>query len=296
MAIVYISPAGNDSTGNGTSGNPWQTISKAVSSTSSGDTINCLAGTYTWSSQTFSTPRNVVGVSGAAAAIFDAGAAHPLWTNSIVGGTLTITGLTFQNWTTSGTFTPAFTNSNSNAVGSTATTAFVNCIFSGITCTNSSSSDSGLFELSQFSTSVGTMTFSGCLFNGCDVNDTGGHSGLYNPGGNSSPGVLTMINCTLYSGAGSNAAIIADTGGVMTITLTNCIFFNATGSNPQFDTIGNSDTILGSNNLVRGYSNIPTSLSSQTGYLTSDPLFVDAGNSNFNLRPTSPCIDAGTPI
>jgi hypothetical protein len=30
--------------------------------------------------------------------------------------------------------------------------------------------------------------------------------------------------------------------------------------------------------------------------ITTDPLFVDAANSNFNLRPTSPCIDTGVII
>lgn len=36
-----------------------------------------------------------------------------------------------------------------------------------------------------------------------------------------------------------------------------------------------------------------TSVPSGTGNITADPLFVDAPNDNFNLRPTSPCIDTG---
>ena len=39
-----------------------------------------------------------------------------------------------------------------------------------------------------------------------------------------------------------------------------------------------------------------TSAPSGIGNITSDPLFVDAANGNFNLRPASPCIDTGTLI
>jgi len=43
----YISPTGNDATGNGTAGNPWKTLYKATSAVSvSGDIIHVNAGTY----------------------------------------------------------------------------------------------------------------------------------------------------------------------------------------------------------------------------------------------------------
>jgi K+-transporting ATPase c subunit len=44
----YISPSGNDITGNGTAGNPWKTLVKATSAvTTNGDIIHVNAGTYT---------------------------------------------------------------------------------------------------------------------------------------------------------------------------------------------------------------------------------------------------------
>lgn len=42
----YVTPAGNDVTGNGSSANPWKTVSKATSIVTTG-TINVLPGTYT---------------------------------------------------------------------------------------------------------------------------------------------------------------------------------------------------------------------------------------------------------
>lgn len=48
----YISPSGNDATGTGAIGNPWQTLYKACTSvTTTGDIIHVNAGTYTETSQ-----------------------------------------------------------------------------------------------------------------------------------------------------------------------------------------------------------------------------------------------------
>ena len=48
--ILHISPTGNNTTGDGTSGNPWQTWAYAISQASAGDTIYAQAGTYTLTS------------------------------------------------------------------------------------------------------------------------------------------------------------------------------------------------------------------------------------------------------
>jgi hypothetical protein len=48
MATIFISPSGNDTTGAGTSGNPYLTLAKASAVKSSGDTISMAAGTYAW--------------------------------------------------------------------------------------------------------------------------------------------------------------------------------------------------------------------------------------------------------
>lgn len=45
-SIYYISPNGNDSTGNGSSGSPWKTPSKALAAISPGDTVILKNGVY----------------------------------------------------------------------------------------------------------------------------------------------------------------------------------------------------------------------------------------------------------
>ncbi len=44
--VFYISPTGNDETGNGTESNPWKTFSKAISMVDAGDTIFVKPGIY----------------------------------------------------------------------------------------------------------------------------------------------------------------------------------------------------------------------------------------------------------
>lgn len=46
-ATYYISPTGNDTTGDGTTGTPWLTLNKAFSQMSGGDTLIIKDGTYT---------------------------------------------------------------------------------------------------------------------------------------------------------------------------------------------------------------------------------------------------------
>jgi len=52
-ATYYISPSGNDSTGNGTTSNPWATVSKGCKSMASNDTLILKDGTYVGASNMF---------------------------------------------------------------------------------------------------------------------------------------------------------------------------------------------------------------------------------------------------
>jgi len=46
MSVYYVSTNGNDTTGNGSQGLPWLTLTKAENSASDGDTVNVGAGTF----------------------------------------------------------------------------------------------------------------------------------------------------------------------------------------------------------------------------------------------------------
>lgn len=286
MATYYISPTGNDSTGAGTQVSPWATISKAVSSSSSGDTISCLAGTYTWVNQLFSDVRNIIGAS-PVTTIFDAGAAAVSWTNRSI---LSISNLTFQNNVHTG-FNYPFESDNIN---SNTSVQFTNCILTGMTV-----GGSGYGSIINADTAINTLTLIGCLVYGCAT--TAGEGSIITASGGTSSITVILANSTFYSNIAAADTLSIIAVGLFapvttsTVSYTNNIFYNANGTPKNWvNSLGGTGggTVAGSNNDVIGYSGTP-SLPNQ---LSTDPLFVDPINANFNLRPTSPCIGAGTMI
>src|SRR5688572_5747227 len=67
---IYISPTGNNSTGNGSQANPYQTISRALQGVQPGDAIRLLPGTYAGGTSI----GNLVGTSNA-----------PIWIGGVSG-------------------------------------------------------------------------------------------------------------------------------------------------------------------------------------------------------------------
>lgn len=279
MSTVYISPTGDDSTGNGTSGNPWKTLTKAVAATSAGDTIRCLSGTYDWSLDTslsISTQRTITADNGdPTTTIFDAGGAGPLnW--KLSGSALTtFSNLQFANAASGvgniATFAPV-NNSPSNVL-------FQNCIFDSIT---------GGMILRFYSfggSSTMLFKFQSCLFNNCD-----GSNGYFST--QVANAFLTLYNNTFYVDAASTPGIVDSANGTLNVEMKNNIIMNGSGVSADF---GTGATYSGGNNDIVGYSS-GGHLPGLSGDINSDPLFVDAANGNFNLRPNSPCIGTGVTI
>jgi hypothetical protein len=297
MANVYISPTGNDSTGNGTSGNPWLTINKGFTGSSSGDTINALAGTYTWSGSDFdnnsgsfsASARTLLGptpVAGFPTAIFDAGASTSNNGNAFDGWT--IQNMWFRNATIAG-------NSGEFAARNGGSLTFLNCVFSAFTLGN----QCGIIKDEQFSgaTNATLVTITGCLFFKNSLTSTSnkaaGCVGLQSGGTTTA----AITNSSFYnvhnSGATNFIGAVSSNNASNIFKMINCIFMDGGSDNPTFWINGWNGAITGSlNNCVFGYSSVPA----MTGTVSSDPLFVDVSNNNYNLRPTSPCIDAGTAI
>jgi hypothetical protein len=280
MATYYISPTGNDSTGAGTSVSPWQTISKAYTSSTTGDTIVCLAGTFTWVGQSFGTARTITG-QGIGVTIFDGANAVLTWS---ISATVSITSISFQNASSSvGSDVFEFTF---NAVTLSFTTcSFTNLVGLGNWAIFGTSNNPGLVNLA--------LTFTGCLFNNC-IAAAAAPNVLFSTRTSGGGLTITMINNTLYSNVAAALTLtLFQNFDTMTNVYTNNIFYNANGT-PQPWAAGGAlvTSETGSNNDIIGYSS-PPSLPNQ---LSTDPLFVDPVNNNFNLRPISPCIGAGTMI
>lgn len=282
MATYYISPSGNDSTGNGSQGNPWQTIAKAITASASGDTINLAAGTYTWPTATQNIPgRTFIGqgidktvVDGAAASI----------AGFVMSGTVTFQQIRFTNAVKTSTGNTAFFYVQVNG---THVFTFSNCQFDSLTW--NSANAGGIIQVVYNVTGSVTLNVSNCLFAYCKS------SGLNQDGhiwaANGSVSTVNVTNCTFVTNrSGSqNVAIIGGLGSGTLWVLKNNICYDVSGTNPQFVS-ASSPSYTGSNaNVIYGYSSVPT----LTGTIASDPLMVDPLNNLFQLRPGSPAMDAG---
>lgn len=287
MATYYLNAdTGNDTTGSGTSGSPWLTISKAHASASSGDTIICqdATATYSFTTQIFTKNLTIRGLQDdASGAVFNGGDSNYRWhANFSTTVQVAFDRLTFENITTAGAGT------YQNILGFLKQTT-TNCVFRNIinSVANGGTSSPGIVGPEYLSGVQDTaITVQNCLF----YNLSGGSPtlaiALQTNGGNDT-GYMYWYNNTVYAdgsyssgnffaGGGSTALDYQSKNNIFYCT--SSVAYRTGGSNPIFS---NNDTY-----------NV-TSVPSGTGNITSDPLFVDSANDNFNLRPTSPCIDTG---
>lgn len=274
LAQYYINvDTGNDSTGTGTALLPWKTISKALTASTTNDTINLQAAVavYPWTGASNTiTPRTFIGASFLTSVIDHGSAAFGL-NEDTAGGTYNFSNLTFQNALASSTF-GLYMQATQNNV----TVNFTSCAWKNIIC--------GTGFMGGNGTGI-VINLLACLLYNLSSVQSFGNSIFLTTVQNSS-----IINCTIYSTAISASVLhILDVGAVA-ITLKNNIIYTA---NAQTFLNGTAPVLTTSaNNNVIGYTSIPT----MTGTISVDPLFVDVGNLNFNLRPGSPSIDTGVII
>lgn len=308
MASYYISmDSGNDTTGDGTSGNPYKTLDKGMSVLSAGDTLYIATSTtdYLWTVRS-SIPSgvSVIGstqpspVSGRYVKI-SAGGADPEWN---INGDITLRNLWFDNGTYAAYKSP-FKISKSASLAQTINVE--NCIFSNISGTWATGGRGGVFGggtanglWTQPSVSI---TFLGCLFQNIEsYASTSAYSLVITYG---SAWDIKFISCTYYSGTPSHYALgtlvaIYSTSPTATVTLQNMIIDNNSGSDLY---IYGSYTIVLSNSYPSSidgstYTNIQATNVTITNSTNAAPQFLDVGASDFRLKPTSPAIDRGVII
>jgi hypothetical protein len=287
MATVYLSPTGSDSytyTQAQNPATPWLTPGKVNSSATSGDTVIMAAGTYTWSTITFTKSFTWIGAplsAGFPTTILNAGGGNAHW--DIYGGpTMAFTGIRFTNSIPVGGYNYGAIETNGSPVLS-----FTNCVFDAIVCTSDDLYQGGVFALLYGCTS---LSLTRCLFYNITRNSTNYGRMI---SGIAWSVAITINASTIYLNGQGTAALthlFAQYGGTgATLIVKNTIMCNNQGTTLNFSA-GTISYITFNNND----SYLITGTPSGTGNITSDPLFVDAANGNFNLRPTSPCISAGT--
>ena len=149
------------------------------------------------------------------------------------------------------------------------------CVISGNT-TSGTGSGGAVFN-------VGSGPLFGCVMYGCVIygNAAGNAGGAINNAGN---GSLTLYECTISSNTAPHASAINNSASASAELLNTIVWANT----PAEQIVSNSGTVTAT------YSDIQGGFEG-TGNISADPLFVDAANGDYSLRPDSPCIDTGSP-
>jgi hypothetical protein len=272
MATYYISPAGDDSTGDGSIGTPWATVGGAAGKVGvvSGDTIYLLDGTYLLTQATMDKSLTFTGSSAENVILDGADAELAATLYAVTAGGCTFSNITFTNilvWNTGVIETHS------------GTTTIQNCIFHNLGV-RGAADNAGIIK----SRAAGTVNISNCVFR-----DIRGDAG----GGNNimfvcvSGAIFSILNCIIYLyDVVPLTAITTGAGANSNWVLKNNIISNYVGS---IDFKRSDDTFAASYNCFYGFTDLPTG----TGNITANPLFVDKENNVFELRRLSPCRNAG---
>ncbi len=165
MATYYVRKAGNDTTGDGSTGNPWLTLSKAMTVIAAGDTVNVGDGTYEentagsgyWQlGKDLASDATIQAESGSSGAVIISGSSHANY-NVLNTGTinhLVFKYLTFTQRVASNLYTFYSTYTVTN-------TQFIECTFAG-KMGNVYSTAVSLVPGNGFS--VNGVTFTDCVF------------------------------------------------------------------------------------------------------------------------------------
>lgn len=292
MAEYFLNAdTGDNSTGDGSSGSPWETLAYAFDQSSAGDTIICQDSTATYSfvDDTFDHNITIQGEQDdASGAVFDgAGGQNIRWFVS-AGVTLNITKITFTNVNDT-TEIP----SEISAHGDNATITATSCVFHDWVGYGSPGSQGAILCAGDTGHLTGvTITAISCLF--YDIHNVANTYGILNTR-TSINATLNMTSCTVYSNtetpvSGVVVAFSLEAGNV--INLKNNIYVDGQSASLKIISTGGGGIAVSKNVSYNDYYG--TVDEGGTGSITSDPLFVDVDNNNFNLRPSSPCIDSAS--
>lgn len=262
-------------TESGTVDEPYNTIGEAMTAASDGGVIAIKDGTHNVTQITMPKSLTFVGESTNGAILQTSGTTYGASINARnLGYAITLETLKIEN---SGSNNSYGLIHGGNTVDATVTVT--NCII-GMTADHLTSASLvfGVFNFSNSANDPALVCTDTVIFAG--ATGTNGF-GCY-----IMPKTLDMQRCTIYvhSTSASNR-FTSSVGQLTSSTLKNNILYGA----------GNSETLNFTPTTASNNCYYNTGISSGNGgTVFADPQFVDAANGDLRLRPSSPCIGAGT--
>lgn len=289
MAEYYINAdSGDNSTGDGSVGSPWETLAYAYDQSSADDTITCQDSTavYDFVDDTFDHSITIQGEQeDASGAVFDGNSANARWI-------LDAANITVQKITVKDTYNASHIRGLLNFTANCSVVNFLDCKFQDNDI-YMSSGYGGLFSTSGIPTLTAPVAFNvkRCLIDD-PISGVAGTSIFGFRTGGGAKLTVTVEECTIYLERVVDYISMIVRSGYIAAQYIEWDWKNTITSNE------NGQVVTTQNDQKPTYSdfhNVTVNVGLGTGCITSDPLFVDRGNKDFNLDvPTSPCINTGT--
>jgi predicted outer membrane repeat protein len=297
-ADFYVSAAGNDTTGDGTVGNPYLTVHTAVIAASANDniiivgavsqTVSTTIGknlTFTGTSNasvTRSTTGNLFTVTGAFTISFT-NITFQNVTATTAGAAFSITGplanVTFTNCTLSGNSSSGNNGGGAMFVGNTSTVTLTNCLATGNSTTNGPGG-----AISVIANAV--LNISGSTFHNNSATTQGGAIRFLNSA-SSTITKSTFFNNKINLNDAFSGGAIRGNNTTNTVTVTNCLFYNnrgnaGAGSYTDFS-VASGGTFTANNSIAQQFTNVTSnnSYSDATDFLSASNLTFSSPNVTF---------------
>lgn len=286
MADWYINAdTGDDGAGDGSSGSPWETISKAHTEAAGGDTIICQDSDtdFTLANQTFAKSLTIEGEQeDASGPQFVAGGSNRQWGVND-GVDLVLEKLTFKEFRIGNR--DGFIDMVSGAMSGSITAE--QCVFHDVDGEATENYNCAIFGIAVSGVAGVSIAVRRCTF--YNLNGTAGDRLRLMGDYSAANTTFTFTNNTVVNGTDGNTlyqlfGFLGYTNN--TYVIKNNIIYNVSGSTLAFGT-NPGGAIVPNYNCFSDLSGVPAG----TGNITSDPLLVDPDDLMFGLRPTSPCIN-----